>query len=255
MAGVHPENLVRHDAKNRAGALADEDLVEQFLRGDKFDSDDAFRALVARHGPMVLGICRLILDQEADAEDAFHAIFLILARRGASIRNRAMLAERLHGLAHRTAVKARVNTVRRRYLERQSVSMCPSQLVPDSQHDDAVWNALRPVLHDEVRRLPNKYRVPVILSYLEGKSNDEVAALLQWPVGTVRGRLSRARSLLRSRLVRRGMAISADFLVTSMSDGVVFAEIVPADLVNRTVRFVQKFSPRLAAADPPSTPS
>ena len=237
--------------------LADEDLVEQFLGGDKFDSDDAFRALVARHGPMVLGICRLILDQEADAEDAFHAIFLILARRGASIRNRAMVVERLHGLRASNCGQGTCQySPRRRYLERQSVSMCPSQLqCPTASTRMCGPGALRPVLHDEVRRLPNKYRVPVILSYLEGKTNDEVAALLQWPVGTVRGRLSRARSLLRSRLVRREMAISADFLVTSMSDGVVFAEIVPADLVNRTVRFVQKFSPRLAAADPPSTPS
>ena len=223
-----------------AGELADEDLVEQFLRGDEIVSDDAFRALVERHGPMVLGICRLVLDHEADAEDAFQATFLILARKGASIRNRAILAAWLHEVAYRTAVKARVNTVRRRYLERQSVSMLPSQFVPDRQHEDAAWNELRPVLHDEVRRLPDKYRVPVILSYLEGKTNEEVAELLQWPVGTVKGRLSRARALLRSRLMRRGMTLSAAFLLTALADGAVFAEVVPPELVKRTMRFVQQ---------------
>ena len=244
MTVVQAEKLVRHDAKNVSGGLADEDLVDQFLRGDEIASDNAFRSLVERHGPMVLGICRLVLDQEADAEDAFQTTFLILARKGASIRNRAILAAWLHEVAYRTAVKVRLGTVRRRFLERQSVSMLPSQFVPDRQHQDAAWNELRPVLHDEVRRLPDKYRIPVILSYLEGKTNEEVAELLHWPVGTVKGRLSRARALLRSRLTRRGMALSAAFLVTALADGAVFAEVVPPDLVKRTVLFVQKFNPR-----------
>ena len=131
--------------------------------------------------------------------------------------------------------------------------MLPSQFVPDRQHQDAAWNELRPVLHDEVRRLPDKYRIPVILSYLEGKTNEEVAELLQWPVGTVKGRLSRARALLRSRLTRRGMALSAAFLITALTDGAVFAEVVPPDLVKRTMLFVQKFNPRSALPDSSST--
>jgi RNA polymerase sigma factor (sigma-70 family) len=241
---VRAEKVVRHDAKNRSGELADEELVDQFLRGDEAASDDAFKALVERHGPMVLGICRLVLDQEADADDAFQATFLILARNGASIRNRAILAAWLHEVAYRTAVKARISMVRRRFLERQCVSMLPSHFVPDRQHHDAAWNELRPVLHDEVRRLPEKYRIPVILSYLEGKTNEEVAELLDWPVGTVKGRLSRARALLRSRLTRRGMALSAAFLVTVLTDGAIFAEVVPPELVKRTVLFVQKFHAR-----------
>ena len=203
MTGVQAEKLVGHDAKKPSGELADEDLVDRFLRGAETGSDDAFRVLVERHGPMVLGICRLVLDQEVDAEDAFQMTFLILARKVASIRNRAILAAWLHEVAYRTAVKVRLSMVRRRLLERQSVSMLPSPLVPDRQHRDAAWNELRPVLHDEVRRLPDKYRIPVILSYLEGKTNEEVAELLHWPVGTVKGRLSSARALLRSRLTRR----------------------------------------------------
>jgi Sigma-70, region 4 len=123
----------------------------------------------------------------------------------------------------------------------KSLSMLPSQFVSDRQHDDAAWNELRPVLHDEVRRLPEKYRVPVILSYLEGKTNEEVAELLQWPVGTVEGRLSRARALLRSRLTRRGITLSAAFLSTALADGAIFAEVVPAELVERTMILVKRF--------------
>ena len=254
ISGVPVEKRVRHDARKRTGELADEDLVALLLRGDESDSNDAFKALVERHGPMVLGICRLVLKHEADAEDAFQATFLILARKGASIRNRAVLAAWLHEVAYRTAAKARVNIFRRRYVERQSVLMCPSRCVLDRQHQDAAWNELRPVLHDEVRRLPDKYRVPVILSYLEGKTNEEVAELLHWPVGTVKGRLSRARALLRSRLMRRGLSLSAAFLLTALADGAVFAEVVPPELVKRTILFVQEFHPRSALPGQSSLP-
>ena len=97
---------------------------------------------------------------------------------------------------------------------------------------------------------PSRYRLPVILSYLEGKTNEEVAALLHWPVGTVKGRLSRARDLLRSRLMRRGLGLSAAFLMTALSHGTVFAEVVPAELVRRTVRLAGKFGPRSSPPDP-----
>jgi hypothetical protein len=91
------------------------------------------------------------------------------------------------------------------------------------------------VLHEEINRLPEKYRAPVILCYLEGKTNEEVADLLQWPVGTVKGRLSRARDLLRSRLSRRGLALTAAFLVTALADGTVIADVVPPHLLDETV--------------------
>jgi RNA polymerase sigma factor (sigma-70 family) len=248
MASAQMQALGRHDAMERTQEVADENLVEQFLRGDEIDSEDAFRALVERHGPMVLGVCRFVLGQDADAEDAFQATFLTLARKGASIQNRAILAAWLHEVAYRTAIKVRVKAVRRRTVERQSVSMMPSEFEPDSQHHDAAWSELRPLLHDEVRGLPEKYRVPIILSYLEGKTNEEVAQLLHWPVGTVKGRLSRARTLLRSRLMRRGLTLSAAFLLTALADGAVFAEVVPPELVRRTLRFVKRFN------TPPTTP-
>jgi RNA polymerase sigma factor (sigma-70 family) len=187
---------------------------------------------------------------------------LVLARKVSSVRNRAILGAWLHEVAYRTAVKTRVRISRRRSLERQSVSMSPSEFVPDRQHQDAAWNELRPVLHDEVRRLPDKYRVPLVLSYLEGKTNEEVAALLNWPVGTVKGRLSRARALLQSRLVRRGVTLSAAFLLTGLGDGTVFAEVVPAELINRTVSFVRRFkahgvlhSQLRPTGEPATTPS
>ena len=168
------------------------------------------------------------------------------SREGWSIRNRTVLAGWLHEVAHRIAVKARVSVVRRRILERQAMAMSPTPIELNGQDEAAAWKELRPVLHDEVNRLPEKYRLPVILCYLEGKTNEQVAEELHWPVGTVKGRLSRARDLLRSRLVRRGLSLSAAFLLTALSQGRVFAEIVPAELVKSTVSLAGKFAPRRA---------
>ena len=182
-----------------------------------------------------------MLNQHHDAEDAFQATFLVLARKGGSIRNRRVLAGWLHEVAYRMAVKARASAVRRRALEREGVAMLPPAIEPDNQDQEAAWNELRPVLHAEVERLPDRYRIPVILSYLEGKTNEEVAELLEWPVGTVKGRLSRARDLLRSRLIRRGLSLAAAFLVTSLSEDTVFAEVVPVELSQRTTRLASLF--------------
>src|SRR3954470_23730498 len=127
-------------------------------------------------------------------------------------------------------MRARTHGVSRRTHERQG-----GEMVASVSYDDHSWRELRPVLHDEVNRLPEKYRVPVILCYLEGKTNEEAAELLNWPVGTVKGRLSRARDLLRSRLTRRGLALSAALLVSALSDGTVIADVVPPHLVEKTV--------------------
>jgi Sigma-70, region 4 len=132
--------------------------------------------------------------------------------------------------------------------------MLPSQFVPNRPHHDAAWNELRPVFHDEVRRLPDKYRIPVILSYLEGRTNEDVAELLHWPVGTVKGRLAKARELLRTRLVRRGMTLSAAFLATALADGVIFAEVVPQELVTRTISLVRRFKTSPALPGSPLSP-
>jgi RNA polymerase sigma factor (sigma-70 family) len=246
MAGALAQRYARHEVKESAQALSDGALLERYLTGADAEAQDAFQALVVRHGPMVLGICRHILNEEHEAEDAFQATFLVLAQKGSTIRNRNVLAGWLHEVAHRIAIKARVSVVRRRTLERQATAMAPPTIEPDKQDEVAAWNELRPVLHAEVDRLPEKYRLPVILCYLEGKTNEEVAELLHWPVGSVKGRLSRARELLRSRLMRRGLGLSAAFLLTALSQGRVFAEIVPSELVSSTVRLAQKFGPRRA---------
>ena len=236
MASMAAKRLIRHEPQWNLAELSDEDLLNEYLGGADPGSQAAFRELVVRHGPMVLGICRHVLNQTQDAEDAFQATFLALARKGSTIRDRRVLSGWLHETAYRTAVKLRTSTVRRRGIERQSMTMLPPEIEPENPEERTAWNELRPVLHEEVNRLPEKYRIPVILSYLEGKTNDEVADLLQWPVGTVKGRLSRARELLRSRLSRRGLALSAAFLMTALSRGRVFAEVVPSDLVQSTVR-------------------
>jgi RNA polymerase sigma-70 factor (ECF subfamily) len=250
MASAVAVRLGKHGFKASVDDLSDECLLEKFLSRGGSEADQAFQALVERHGPMVLGICRHVLNQHQDAEDAFQATFLVLARKADSIRNRRVIAGWLHEVAHRIAIKARASAVRRRTLERQGMAMSPSTVEMNNQDQAVAWNELRPVLHAEVERLPERYRIPVILSYLEGKTNEEVAALLQWPVGTVKGRLSRARDLLRSRLMRRGLTLSAAFLMTALSHGTVFAEVVPADLVKRTVRLAAKFGAPSAPPDP-----
>jgi RNA polymerase sigma factor (sigma-70 family) len=244
MARVLAEKRLKPDMKVPVEDLSDEDLLERFLKGDGFESQEAFRTLVVRHGPMVLGVCRHVLHHETDAEDAFQATFLMLSRKGASIRNRNALSGWLHEVAHRIACRARAKKVRRTVLERQSMAMLRRAIQNDDPQETAILSELRPFLHEEVNRLPRKFAIPIILSYLEGKTNEEVAELLQWPIGTVKGRLSHARELLRRRLLRRGMALSVAFLMTALSRGMVFAEVVPAELINRTVALAGRFSRR-----------
>src|SRR5262249_26019760 len=153
-----------------------------------------------RHGPMVLGVCRRVLDHAHDAEDAFQATFLVLARKAASIVARDTVGNWLYGVAYRTAHKARVAAARRRLKERQMSR--PEAL------DEDVWRELRPVLDQELNRLPEKYREPVILCDLEGQTRKEAARRLGWPEGTLSGRLSRARVLLAKRLARHGLTLS-----------------------------------------------
>jgi RNA polymerase sigma factor (sigma-70 family) len=178
----------------------DEQLIDQFLTGQKDESECAFESLVRLHGPMVLGLCRHILRQDQDAEDAFQATFLVLARKAGTIRDRGILACWLRKVARRIAFRARECRARfrtehmfqdRRELLRGTVT-------------EASGAELRLHLQRAVDGLPAKYRSLVVHTYVEGKSNAQVARLLRCPLGTVKGRLSRARDLLRKRLCRRG---------------------------------------------------
>jgi RNA polymerase sigma factor (sigma-70 family) len=171
--------------------------------------EEAFAALVRRHGPMVLGVCQRVLQDWHEAEDAFQATFLVLARRAGQLDQPELLGHWLYRVAYRTAGKAKAARIRRRAVERQQV---PS---PDStSSDDPLWRDLRPILDEAVNGLPQKYRAPFVLCYLEGKTNDEAARVLGCPRGTIATRLARARERLRTQLSRRGLTLSSGILAT-----------------------------------------
>jgi RNA polymerase sigma-70 factor (ECF subfamily) len=195
-----PDTVARNDGPR------DHDLLERFLGASKAESEDAFRILVVRHGSRVLKNCRRMLVRAEDAEDAFQWTFLVLARRSASIRDRHDLTGWLNGVAYRIARQMRTSATRRRAVEKQSAEMSPPGIEPANQGREAERAELRPILHGEMGRLPEECRLPVVLGYLEGKTNEEVAALLRWPIGTVKSRLARARYLLRVRLAGIGVS-------------------------------------------------
>jgi RNA polymerase sigma factor (sigma-70 family) len=215
----------------------DTELLQRYL-ADREEA--AFEALVQRHGPMVLSVCRYVVQNSDDAEDAFQATFLVLVRRAASIRKPELLGNWLYGVAHRVATRARVQAARRRAQEKRGVEMIAVEL-------PAEVNELRPVLHEELNRLPEKYRAPIVLCYLQGQTNEQAARLLAWPIGTVKGRLTRARELLRKRLTRRGVTLTAGVLAGALAPCAT-STAVPVALVNSTVR-----SAMLIAAGPVAT--
>jgi RNA polymerase sigma factor (sigma-70 family) len=206
--------------------MTDGDLLECYLRRR---DEEAFEALVRRHGPMVWGVCRRVLRNEADAADAFQATFLVLVRKASSIVPRSRVGNWLYGVARNTAVKARALSRKRRATEQRAGAVPRSEPPGD---DQAHFQTL---LDEELRRLPEKYRAPIVLCALEGRTLKEAAQHLGWPQGTVAGRLARARGLLAKRLSRRGLALSAGALATAVSAGAAPAS-VPMPLVVSTVK-------------------
>jgi RNA polymerase sigma factor (sigma-70 family) len=207
--------------------LSDGQLLDCFLRRR---DEAAFAALVRRHGPMVWGVCLRTLRNHHDAEDAFQATFLVLVRKAASIVPREQVAGWLHGVAYHTALKARAAAARRRLKERQPTAMTRSTADP---HDR--WEELQPLLDRELSRLPEKYRIPVVLCDLEGKTRKEAARQLGWPEGTLSGRLARARALLARRLARHGLALSGGALALLLADEAAIAAVPPA-VLRETIR-------------------
>ncbi len=178
----------------------------------------ALEALVARHGPMVLGVCRRVLGDSHDAEDAFQATFLVLAKKAALIRDPNLLGPWLHGVAHRVAVRARANAAIRRSRERSGAEEAAMAASIGLGGEDSVVRAeLRAALDDEVARLPERFRRVVVLCYLDGLTHDQAAERLRCPVGTVRSRLSAAREKLRGRLVRRGVVVPTAAFAVALS--------------------------------------
>ncbi len=190
--------------------LTDGQLLDRYLtRRD----ESAFAALVVRHGPMVLGVCHAVLHGSPEVEDAFQATFLVLIRKAASIRGRDAVGGWLYRVAHRVAVEAGRDRARRDRRERAAGDPPDLVAVGESFADDD-W---RIPLHEELARLPERFRQPVVLCYLEGKTHAQAAFELKWSEATLRRRLADARGLLRSRLTRRGVAVSGGALAAALS--------------------------------------
>jgi RNA polymerase sigma factor (sigma-70 family) len=190
-----------------SGHLGDAELLGRYVAGRRDEAAEAaFAALVERHGPMVLGVCRRVLGDRHEAEDAFQATFLVLARKAGAIARREQLANWLHGVASRTARDARARAVRRRRREQKAFATAIAATGPDDGPDR---HDLRAALDEELARLPACYRGPVILCELDGLSRQVAARQLGIPEGTLSSRLARAKELLRHRLTRRGLAPAA----------------------------------------------
>jgi RNA polymerase sigma factor (sigma-70 family) len=216
-------HLRRSAALAGEGRLTGGELLERFVtRRD----GPAFAALVRRHGPMVLGVCRRVLRNEADAEDAFQATFLVLARKAATVRPRGMVGNWLYGVAHRTALKARATRARRSAREREAAARPRPGAGEAREH-------LRALLDRELQALPDRYRAAVVLCDLEGTTIKEAARQLGCPPGTAWSWLSRGRSLLAVRLARRGLAVSGGAAAAAATG--VDAAGVPVRLASSTV--------------------
>ena len=206
--------------------LGDGELLSRFIESH---DETALAALVGRHGPMVWGVCRRQLSHH-DAEDAFQATFLVLVRKAASIRSREMVGNWLYGVAHQTALLARRTAARRRAREVQVTGMPDIEAVQQDQ-----WPDLRPLLDEELSRLPESYRAVIVLCELEGRSRKEAACQLGVPEGTVAGRLARARVMLAKRLIQRGVTLSGGALAAILSQNTASAG-VPASVVSKTIK-------------------
>jgi len=226
--GIVLRQLDRLFSEGTLTGLGDSQLLDRYLtRRD----EGAFEALLRLHGPMVLAVCRRILRDPRDVEDAFQATFLVLVRKASAIRDRGLLSNWLYGVAFRVATRARSNTMRRRGRE---ITVANLEASVDAEAPD--FPGIGPALDRELSRLPGKYRAPLVLCYLKGQTHDQAAEELRCPVGTVRSRLARGRDLLRRRLTRRGFAPTAAVLGTGSSLPAQFlSEVVPPSLIAATV--------------------
>ncbi len=228
MAHLATASIIRQieslfDGSSVAG-LTDRELLDRFTSRRDADAEVAFAGLVARHGPMVLGVCRQILGDRHHAEDAFQAVFLVLARKARSIRNPELVGSWLYGVARRTAGKLKTRLSRRRkheegdaMIERTAVKQVEATL--PAAEVSAIACEEAEIFHREIARLPQRFRLPVVVCYFEGLSLEEAAQRLRWPGGTVASRLARARDRLRRALTRRGVALPSVALEAALSPG------------------------------------
>ncbi len=242
MATGQPSGVIQHLRRAlllRDGAgLTDGQLLEDYIsRRD----EAALAALVQRHGPMVWGVCRRVLGNYHDAEDAFQATFLVLVRKAAAIASPELLANWLYGVAHQTAIKARSTVARRKVRERQVTEMPEPAVV-----EQDLWDDLQPLLDQELSRLPDISRVVIVLCDLEGKTRKEAARHLDLPEGTVGSRLARARVLLAKRLSERGVTLSGGALAAVLAQNVASAG-VPDSVVSSTISAASLFAAGLVS--------
>jgi RNA polymerase sigma factor (sigma-70 family) len=205
--------------RQTAAAHADGVLLDRFL-ADR--DEDAFATLLQRHGPLVWSVCRRVLGDGPDAEDAFQAAFLVLVRRARTLDRTQPLGPWLFGVAQKIAVRAKSDAARRHTREQQGFNMALLDHATEQ-----TWNDLRPVLDEELAKLPEKYRAPLVLCDLQGKTHEQAALELGWPVGSMSRRLSRGRELLRKRLVKRGLKLSAGVLAATLTRATASAAVPP----------------------------
>lgn len=237
--GTVLEHIRRMVGGSPAADSADGELLQRFaVRRD----EAAFEALFRRHAPMVLGVCQRVLQDHGAAEDACQATFLILARKAAAVRAERSAAGWLYQVAYRVAVRAKGAAALRRSEERQAVTMTSADGLTEVERRE-----LRAVLDEELQRLPEKYRTPLVLCYLQGKAAREAARELGWPEGSMPKRLARAQDLLRDRLARRGVALAGAWFGLALAEGAAPAAVPPA-LVGPTVQAAALLAAGKAAA-------
>jgi RNA polymerase sigma-70 factor (ECF subfamily) len=237
MADARPtgvlNDLERLFSQGTLSGLTDGQLLDRFLAGrDGGQAESAFAALVERHGPMVLRVCRGVLDDPHDAQDAFQATFLVLVRKAGSVRKRNSVASWLFGVASRVSARARADAARRRKHETRGAAMA-STVTHDRPPDDP---DLARVVHEEVARLPERYRAAVVLCDLEGRTPADAARALGCPPATLKTRLSRGRDRLRARLIRRGLAAPAVLSAVGLLTRDASASSLPHALARETER-------------------
>jgi RNA polymerase sigma factor (sigma-70 family) len=221
-----------------ASGQSDGQLLERFVQRRDETAEAAFAALVDRHGAMVLRVCRQVLGDEHDAQDASQATFLVLARRAGSIGRRESVASWLHGVALRVAARARLAAARRRVRERRGGEIMAARQIIEIGADESTERYAQ--LHAELGRLPQSFREPLVLCYLEGLTQEQAAAQLRCPLGTVQSRLARGRAKLKSRLTKRGFELST--LLTGTAPLTHQSSPAPKAWAEATVRLAMQFT-------------
>jgi len=217
---------------------SDQELLTRFIQ----ERDEAaFQALVNRHGKTVLSACRQVLTESADIDDAFQATFLVFLRKAKSL-NAVTLGGWLFAVAHRVAVRCRANNIRRRTCETEAARRQQTA----TELPDLSWREVAALLHDELNRLPDKYRLPLLLCVVQGLTREEAAEQLGTTIGAVRGQLERGRSLLERRLTRRGVTLSAGLLAVFIGNSRVVGGPSP-QLIEHAVRIGKNTSSAITA--------